>query len=293
MSSAIAAPTAFTSGLFQVRVFHERRASVTRRFAYKLFYFALVLDEVPALASRLRLFSADRFNFFSFSERDHLQAGPGPHNPSPGHVPLAASPRLTLSQRVASFCAEHGVSLGESPRILLVTLPRVLGHRFNPVSFFFCADQAGRPLAAIAEVGNTFGESKPYFVPQDPSRPGCFVVRCPKHFYVSPFLSSILDFEFNLRAPDAKLALRVDTLEQGRVVLHTTLTGSFFPLRDRTLLWLSLRHPLVGLVVLFRIHLQAFRLWRLRVPFFRKSGNPSDQRDLYQPHSSLQPRKSP
>jgi DUF1365 family protein len=293
MGNASTLPHPFSSGLYEVRVLHERHGATRRRFSYRLFYFALLLDEVPALASRLSLFSVDRFNLFSFSERDHLNAGSGPHNPSDGHPALAAGHGLTLTQRVSAFCASHGVDLGEAPRILLVTLPRVLGHRFNPVSFFFCADREGRPLGAIAEVGNTFGESKPYFVPVDPARPGRFLVRCPKHFYVSPFLAPSLDFEFDLRLPGSSLALRVDTLGEGRLALHSTLTGAFAALGDARLLWLSLRHPLVGLVVLMRIHLQAFRLWRLRVPFFRKSEAAADQRDLYHPHSSLQPTKAP
>ena len=47
---------------------------------------------------------------------------------------------------------------------MLVTLPRVFGYLFNPVSFYFCYDRHGAPVAALAEVTNTFKEMKPYFL---------------------------------------------------------------------------------------------------------------------------------
>ena len=52
-------------------------------------------------------------------------------------------------------------------KVTLVTLPRILGHIFNPVSFYFCHDRHGAPLAAIAEVTNTFRESKPFLLGPD------------------------------------------------------------------------------------------------------------------------------
>ena len=40
-----------------------------------------------------------------------------------------------------------------------MTLPRMLGYVFNPVSFWFCRDRAGALRAVLCEVNNTFGES--------------------------------------------------------------------------------------------------------------------------------------
>jgi DUF1365 family protein len=40
----------------------------------------------------------------------------------------------------------------------------MVGYVFNPVSFYFCFDEQGKPLCTVAEVGNTFKELKPYFL---------------------------------------------------------------------------------------------------------------------------------
>ena len=41
-------------------------------------------------------------------------------------------------------------------RVELITLPRIAGYLFKPVSFYYCYDRAGTPVAALAEVTNTF-----------------------------------------------------------------------------------------------------------------------------------------
>ena len=40
-----------------------------------------------------------------------------------------------------------------------MTMPRMLGYVFNPVSFWFCRDRAGALRAVLCEVNNTFGET--------------------------------------------------------------------------------------------------------------------------------------
>ena len=43
---------------------------------------------------------------------------------------------------------------------MLLTLPRVFGYIFNPISIYYCFDAAGTPVCSVAEVGNTFREMK-------------------------------------------------------------------------------------------------------------------------------------
>lgn len=300
-----------SSALYESRVLHERFAPRRHRFAYRLFYLALDLDELPALGRRLRLFSLGGFNLFGLRERDYLPLDEPVHNPSaggarsPGAVSGPARPEVTLpprnarpqvghhfalKQRVAAFCARHGVTLPDDARVTLVTLPRVLGYQFNPVSFYFCRDAAGAPLAAIAEVTNTFREMKAYFVPLAPARPvagSFFHLRAPKHFYVSPFSDVDVAFDFTLRAPGEKLAVRIDDFAAGARTLHSTLTGERRPLTDARLAWYAVKFPLLTLRVIALIHWQALRLWLKRVPFFAKAARAADQRDLVRPHASL------
>jgi len=294
-------PAITTSSLYECTVLHERFAPKRHRFAYRLFYFALDLDELVALPRRLALFSLNRTNFFRFRERDFLPTGEPlyhPTEPAPtlqlptftsASVPTGTAPGAALKSRVRAFCAAHGADFGPDGRVLLITLPRVLGFQFNPVSFYFCSDSAGRPVGAIAEVTNTFREVKLYFVPPAAGRtgPGVFHLHTPKHFYVSPFFGLDLAFDLTLRVPGETLAVRIDDHEGGRRVLHTALTGRRAPLTDARLAWFLLKYPLVTVKIVALIHWQAFRLWLKRVPYFPKAARAAAQRDLYRPHPSI------
>jgi DUF1365 family protein len=156
------------------------------------------------------------------------------------------------------------------------------------VSFYFVTLADGSPLCAIAEVGNTFGEQKPYLVPVEslPADPAGgtaarFRLIAPKHFYVSPFSPLDLRFDFKLRDPGEQLSIGVNDLNAANdTVLISALTGQRRPLTDGELLRLTLRYPLVTLRVITLIHWQALRLWLKKIPFLRKSESPHLQRHV-------------
>jgi DUF1365 family protein len=291
-SSSPAKPPALAphSALYEVSVLHERFAPRWHRFVYRLFYFAIDLDELEQLDRRLALFSVNRANLFDFREQDFLPTGDPLHNPTNSPPPGPAVPApASLKARALAFCAAHGADLGPRARVVLVTLPRVLGLRFNPVSFYFCFDSNGAPAAAIAEVTNTFHEVKPYFIPGAAAGGSCFRLRTPKHFYVSPFSAPDLVFDFTLRVPAERLAVRIDTFTDRNCTVHSLLTGRRRELTNLALAWFLIKYPLVTLKIVALIRWEAFRLWAKRVPFFAKADRAAAQRDLHHPHPSIAP----
>jgi DUF1365 family protein len=268
-------------------VLHHRFAPKAHRFEYRLFMFAVDLDELDALHRRLRLFSVNRPNLYSLRETDYLPVQETIHNAAPAaDTPLSAlRPQSSLKARVLAYLATRGVDL-TGGRVVLVTLPRVLGYLFNPVSFYFCFDRTGAPVTAIAEVTNTFREMKPFHV-DTPAGAGAFHRRVPKHFYVSPFSDVDVEFDFTLRVPGERLAVQIDDYVAGERTLTSTLHGPRQELTDARLAWFTLKHPLVTLRVITLIHWHALRLWLKRLPWFAKAARAADQRDLYRPHDSL------
>lgn len=266
------------SCLYDCRVLHHRLAPRNHRFEYGLFLLCVDLDELPELDRTRRLLSWNRRNLYEFRDSDHFP---------PEHTVRGGSPG-GLRQSLRDWLAADGCPVPEDARIRLLTLPRVAGYLFNPVSFYFVQARDGTPLTAVAEVGNTFGEMKPFRVPVAPDGTSRFRRVVPKHFYVSPFSPLDLCFDFRLQEPGDRLELVInDVTADGRTVLISTLSGRRRPLTDGQLLRLTARYPLVTLRVITLIHWQALRLWLRRLPWFPKAGRPEDQRGVLRPHASL------
>jgi DUF1365 family protein len=283
-------PAITTSSLYECTVLHERFTPKHHRFVYRLFYFAFDLDELVSLPRRLTLFSVNRANLFSFREKDFLPTGEPLYLPTfPDENSSATANSPLLKSRVRAFCAAHQADFGADGRVLLITLPRVLGYLFNPVSFYFCYNAGGILVGAIIEVTNTFREVKPYFIPPVTGPDGAITLRLRtlKHFYVSPFSELDLVFDFTLHAPVETLAVQIDDHAAGSRVLHTSLTGIRAPITNLRLTWFLLKYPLITLKIITLIHWQALCLWSKRVPYFAKAADATDQRDLYRPHSSI------
>jgi DUF1365 family protein len=292
------------SCLYECHIMHARLSPRRHQFAYRIFLFALDLDELDLLHRQLSPFSLERANLYSFRDADFLpcheplhQGGSpgvagasglsGGSPPAPG-TGVDRAPAPQLKQRVMDHAARHGVDL-TGGRVVLVTLPRVLGYLFNPVSFYFCYNRDGQPVAAIAEVTNTFREMKPYFLgpgTQSAVRGG-FRLRLPKHFYVSPYSDVDVAFDFTLRRPGQDLSIRIDDFIGSERTLTTMLTGRRQPLTSWRLLRFTAKYPLITFRIIALIHWHAFLLWLKRVPWFAKQARAADQHELYRPHESL------
>lgn len=295
------------SCLYECSVLHARFSPRQHRFVYRIFLFAIDLDELPELHRRLPLFSFGRRNLYSFRDQDYLPTSEPLHN-APAHSGPASqkSPVENLKSRVLAHIAAASPTLDlTGARVVLVTLPRIFGYLFNPVSFYFCYDRHGTPLAALAEVTNTFKEVKPYVLgpaTRSPSsdlsplssqlstrREAAFHLRTPKHFYVSPFSDVDVAFDFTLRTPGENLSVQIDDYVGAERTLTSTLAGPRRALTAGRLAWFSLKYPALTLRIITLIHVHAALLWLKRVPWFAKAARPADQRALYRPHASIAP----
>ena len=267
-----ALPGALRSCLYECSVMHRRLAPKEHHFRYRIFMLAFDLDEIDTLAARLPFLSRNRRNLYEFRDRDHLT--------------LPGFERATVKENLIQYLAQNGIRFPTGGRITLVTLPRVFGYIFNPVSFYFCADAAGAPLCAVVQVGNTFREIKPYLL-REPSAENAFRLITPKHFYVSPFSALDLAFDFKLRVPGERLAIHIDDREGDRPILITALTGERRALTAARLAWFTLKYPLITLKVIGLIHWHALLLWTKKLPFHRKAAHPELQREVFNPHASI------
>jgi DUF1365 family protein len=252
-----------TSCLYECVVMHHRKVPVQHRFVYRLFMFCLDLDEVDALAGRLWLMSRTRWGIFSFRDTDHLDRG-----------------YSSVRENIIDLLRSKDI-LEKPAKIYLITHLRMFGYVFNPVSFYFCFDEAGKPLCAVAEVGNTFGEMKPFVArPQSDDNSG-FEMSEQKFFYVSPFIDLDVFMDFRLRIPGEKLDIRIDDVQKNNKFLVTTLSGRRKPLTDGRLFLYLLRFPFITVQVIAKIHWQALLLYLKRLPYHSKHTNIHLEREVY------------
>ena len=243
---------------------HRRILPKTHEFVYRIFLFFLDLDELAEIEKAIPFFSVDKPNLYSLRAADYIQFQSG-----------------TIRDNLVAFLRSEGFEKVPA-RIQLLTLPRLLGYTFNPVSIFFCHDEAGDPMTSVVQVGNTFGELKPYIVPLDGGR---FHVRVPKHFYVSPFSDLDLAFDFRLDLPGDRLRVLIDDYSGDVKSLISALTGYRRELTAGNLLFLTAKYPLVTLKIITLIHWQAFRLWLKKIPHRLKESDPHLQKGVFRAKS--------
>lgn len=243
------------AAVYSGQVVHMRVRPRRHRLQYRVFSLLVDLDRLPELDRSLRLFSHNRFNLFSFHDRDH---GPGDGRPLGAHI------RGLLTQSgLGAF----------SVRILLLSYPRMLGYVFNPLSVYFCFDEANRLGAIGYEVNNTFHERKTYLL-ATPGGAGPVHQGCAKSFHVSPFNTGRGSYSFHIAPPQARVAVGVALRDENGPVMRAHFTGAREAFSDRSLARLALRYPLMTLKVIGGIHLEALRLWRKGVPLVRREPAP-------------------
>ncbi len=220
---------------------HRRKGETQNTFRYSIDY-VLLNGEGPVDAPRL--FGRNRASLTGIRDRDH--GGP------PGDGRGAAWVREVLEQ----------YQLPRPARIELLAQPRMLGHVFNPVSFWICRDEDGGVRVVIAEVTNTFGDRHSYLCHRPDLAPITAKDRlhAQKMFHVSPFqkIEGRYEFRFDLR--DDQIGIWIDMQAHGAGVV-ATLTGKRKPLTNRGILAAMIRRPFGSRRVLALIHWQALKLW--------------------------------
>lgn len=225
---------------------HRRLRPVKHVLAYRVAYLLVDLDEIEHL--RLRWLSIDRANLFGLRSADY-----------------GSGVAKTIRERLALTLKSHGFSAAGA--IWLLTIPRLFGYAFNPISVFFCHAAGGALEAIVYEVRNTFGERHSYVIAADHARP--VVQEAEKAFHVSPFLPMDMRYQFIVTPPGERLSLSILDFDADGLALTASMTLVRRPLSDGALLGLAFSMPMMALKVIAGIHWEALKLWLKGAPVFR------------------------
>jgi DUF1365 family protein len=226
-----------------MRISHARAHPRKNAFAYKLGYVAIT-DEEFREGKKGALFSVNGPNLFSLRSKDYCDGRGEP------------------VQWIRDALNRFHIAAADG-HIVLLTLPRILGYAFNPVSFWFCHDRDGRLRAVMAEVNNTFKERHFYLCCHADHRPigGNDQLLVRKVFHVSPFLETAGEYRFRFACDVERMMAHIDLFAGNKLVLATSMSGAPEELSDWRLIKMFALSPLQIVKVIGLIHWQALKLY--------------------------------
>ena len=246
------------SALYVGEVMHRRHIPVGHRFTYGVYYLLIDIDELPTLDRQLVGFGFGRAAPFSFHARDH-----GPRDGSP------------LRPWFERQLAEAGIDL-EGGAVRILTMPRVFGYVFNPISVWFGYGPAGDLRGVLYEVSNTFGQWHHHLFAAGAAGDELRHV-FDKELAVSPFIGMEATYEFRVHSPDERASIVVREFEPAGQVLTATFVARRRELTTASLWGAFVSHPLITLKVMGGIQWQALQLVRKRVRWFHHGEAPTHQ----------------
>ena len=222
------------SCLFEGTIFHLRREP-RRQFRHPLALAYLDLDELPTLLDG-RLVRPSP-GLVRFRRRDYL-----------------GDRGISLVRAVRELVEQQTGSRPSGP-VRLLTQLRSFGHCFNPVSFYYCLDDAGERIEAlVAEVTNTpWGERHAYVIPGGAGR-------FQKALHVSPFLAMDQTYACRSTLPGRDLTVRIESTRHGEPVFEASLGLRRRELTPASLRAITARYPFATLRVLGLIYTHAIGL---------------------------------
>ena len=157
-------------------VFHTRLNPKQHKLNYNVFYLNINLKEIKNKSS-LYLLSFNKFNLFSFYDKDH-----GSMNCK------------NIDIWIRNLIKKNNIKV-KIKSIYLLSFPRVLGYVFNPLSIYSCLDKNNKIILQIFEVHNTFNQRYFYMVKNSFDKRNHNNIY-KKKFHVSPFMSMTGSYRF-------------------------------------------------------------------------------------------------
>ena len=229
------------SCIYNGEVTHTRFKPVRHFLKYKTFSLLIDLDEINLLDKSIGIFSHNKFNIFSFYDKDHGDRDGG-------------NLKNWVISNLKKFQIKENIT-----NIKVLCYPRILGYVFNPLSIFYCYEK-DKLVAIFYEVKNTFNEQHTYIFKIKNNEE--IIQKCRKKFYVSPFMDMETFYNFKLINPNDKLSVFIKQTDADGTILTATQTGDKKEFSFKQLAINFLKYPLMTIKIISSIHYEALLLWK-------------------------------
>jgi hypothetical protein len=234
------------------KIIHSRNKDTKNYFSYKAPYLFLNLKNKSQLS---KIFSYNKFNIFSISNLDH------------GYRDKNKSLLCFVEDMANKFSIKYS-------DILFMSIPRILGYAFNPISFYIYLDKEGSLVAIIYEVKNTFGDQIHYLDMGNFSNKSF-----KKNMYVSPFIEMDCRYEISFEAKlKHHLLCKIQQYDNSeKSIFFASLEIGLKPLTKDGLIRFFLNNFYGSFKVILLIHYQAVKLFFKKSKFYQHMKNPKNE----------------
>ena len=223
---------------------HNRFVPKNHKFTYNIFYSFIDIDGLDDLKKKYTFFSYNKFNFFSIYDKDH-----GFRN------------NKKIKDWVKNILKKININ-HMNTKIFLLSIPRIFGYVFNPLSIFFCYDFDGNLKALIYQVKNTFNEQYCYvFKIKDDAKKKYYKHSCKKNFHVSPLWDMRGKYNFLTFKPSNKFYSSIIMEKNKKKVFQAILDCKYQELNFNNFLSLLIKFPFLTIKVILAIYFEAFKIF--------------------------------
>ena len=231
------------SKLYSTTIVHKRFYPFNHEFKYLVPSLFISYDELDELKNNLKFFSVNRFNIFSFYDKDH-----GYRNGE------------SLEKYVLDYFKKKNI-VCYSLKIKILCFPRIFGYTFNPLSIIFCYEKDDI-IGIFYEVKNTSNEQHTYFFgDKKPIKKKNLTHQCDKNFYVSPFIGMKSLYKFTIQIPDITMSVIIKLYDKKqKKILMASQFGKMKNLNSLSLIKELLLNPLLTFKVISAILFESIRI---------------------------------
>lgn len=218
-------------------IYHKRFLPKVHEFNYKFFMIDMDLDSMDSL--KKPLISYNSFNLFSFYSKDHFGKSE------------------EFIENVEELLKKLDIKKGTHMRF--VTLPRILGFVFNPISALIIFEEKV-PRYMVCEVHNYNGGRVVYPIELKTRDGYRYYGDTLKDMYVSPFFKRDGEYKFSLTYDHKGMGLNITLKEDGVKKLVSVLKLEHLAYRNSSILSMFFKHTLLTTWVVTRTLYQSLKL---------------------------------
>lgn len=254
----------------KAQIRHRRFHPKVHDFQSSLSYLCFDPDRIDQNLDRSWLCSTSRWNILNLYEKDFLKGYTG-----------------SIRERIKKILLQQvDTILSTQSEIRVLALPRTLGFSFNSVIFYFVLNHQKQPVFILSEITNTpWNERKVYVHDcrqklKKHSHFKSYEFEFEKSFHVSPFMPMDIQYKWRFNFSDEQNVIHMQLYQSDKFIFDATMRFTLTSITVPSQLnRYAIHHILEPFKMLASIYVQAFHLWRKKVPFYR---HPKKDKDLKQ-----------